>query len=63
MPKSWNDDQFRDKPEPARKRPRFVHGTEEEPEAMICDNCDLPVSLAVEPHCRCSIWDVGKRGR
>ena len=28
---------------------------------MLCTNCRAPIGVRFDNHCRCSIWEVGKR--
>lgn len=65
MAKSWDDPSYKDatlKKGQRRQAPSKVEASiETKPFEPTCSNCGQPIYSRAPVHCRCSIWDVGKR--
>lgn len=46
----WNDPSYKEKPK--KEKP-----IEKKKEPLKCYTCGLFISLKLEPHCKCGIWD------
>lgn len=62
MVKSWQDPTFTDSlVKKGHRRPKPAPAAMRVRKQMICTNCLKPVAYKEKQHCRCVIWDVGKR--